>query len=293
MMLLSDGKYPEILQIKISPEFQVHTFGLGADHNPKVMKYIADMTSGTYSFVDHEISNIKDAIALFITGVTSIAATSIMITLRAYLGTTISSIESGGYIHHVEPNKKFGTISINHSYTGEQKDFIINLMVGSGTKELITIGGQYRSFNRNNSLAQMDVSVLRPLLTRLPDEMAIHPDVAAELTRIRLQNGVLYMLQMQKMTTQGVQELWNKIKHSDEGRGTSEETLSSLSMDVAEMNRHVSGMPYTLSWLSCHKWQCATTKGTPNKSSAFRTKGQYANEDTNLVRCLPIYFQNT
>jgi hypothetical protein len=205
------------------------------------------------------------------------------------LGTTISSIESGGYIHNMESNKKSGTININHVYAGQQKDFIINLMVGSGTKKLITIGGQYRSLCRNNSLAEMDMSVLRPWLTRLPDELAFHPDVAAELTRIRLQNGVLDMLHMQKMTAQGLQDLWDKIKHSDEGRGTPEETLSGLSMDVAEMNRHVSGIPYTLSWLSCHKWQCATTKGTPNKSSTFKTIGQYANEDTNLVSyCLYI-----
>jgi hypothetical protein len=94
MILLSDGKYPEILQIKISSEFPVHTFGLGVDHNPKVMKYIADMTSGAYSFVDQDISNIKDAIALFITGLTSIAVASITITVHAYIGTTISSIES-------------------------------------------------------------------------------------------------------------------------------------------------------------------------------------------------------
>jgi hypothetical protein len=166
-------------------------------------------------------------------------------------------------------------------------------MVSSGTKELITIGGQYRSFNCNNSLAELDMTVLRPGLTRLPDELAMHPDVAAELTRIRLQNGVLDMIQMQKMTTEGLQQLWNKIKQSDEGRGAPEETLSGLSMDMTEMNRDSSGMPYTLSWLSCHKWQCATTKGTPNNSSAFRTIGQYADEDTNLVSCMPRYFKNT
>jgi hypothetical protein len=85
--------------------------------------------------------------------------------------------------------------------------------------------------------------------------------------------------------------LWTKIKHSDEGRGAPEETLSSLSMDVAEMNRDTSGMPYTLQWLSCHKWQCATTKGTTNKSNAFQTIGMYANGDTNLVSYLAIYFK--
>ncbi|KAM0830595.1 hypothetical protein ACQ4PT_066096 [Festuca glaucescens] len=283
MMLLSDGKHPEIFQTEISPEFQVHTFGLGADHNPKVMKHIADITCGTYSFVDQDISNIKGALALFITGLTSIAVASITITLRAYKDIAISSIESGNYIHSLESDKMSGTITIDNIYAGEQKEFIVNLIVGSGMKTLMTIGGQYKGFKWDNSLAEIDMSVTRPWLTRFPDDLAIHPNVAAELVRIRLQNGVRDMLETQKMTTQGLQQLWNMIKHSDEGRGVPEETLSGLSMEVAKMNRDISGMPYTLSWLSCHKWQRATTKGTSSNSSAFRTMGQYADEDTNLV----------
>uniref|UniRef100_A0ACD5W597 Uncharacterized protein n=1 Tax=Avena sativa TaxID=4498 RepID=A0ACD5W597_AVESA len=283
MMLLSDGKYPEILHENISLEFPVHTFGLCADHNPKVMKYIADMTSGTYSFVDQDIRNIRDALALFITGLTSIVVSSITITLTAHKHITISSIESGNYIHHVKSNKTSGTIVIDHIYAGEQKDFIVNLIVGDGRMKLITISGQCKGFKWNKSFAEMDMSVRRPWLTRSLDDLTIQPDVAAELTRIRLQNGVLHMLKTEKMTTQGLQELWNMIKHSDEGRGAPEETLSGLDMDVVEMNREISGIPYTLSWLSCHMWQRSTTKGTPTRSKAFRTIGQYADEDINLV----------
>ncbi|KAM0850667.1 hypothetical protein ACQ4PT_052932 [Festuca glaucescens] len=284
IILLSDGEYPEILQIKINPEIPVHTFGLGVDHNPKVMKYIADMTSGTYSFIDQDINNIKDALGLFITGLTSIAASSIMITLETPKDITISSIESGNYIHHVKPNQMSGKIIIEHIYAGEQKDFIVNLTVGRGAKKLMTIGGEFKAFKWNKSIAEMDMSVTRPWLTRSPEDLTIQPDVAAEVTRIRLQNGVLGMVEAQKMTTQELQKLWTKIKHSDEGRSAPEEILSSLSIEVAEMNRDISGMPYTLSWLSCHKWQRATSKGMPNNSRAFRTIGQYADDDTNLVK---------
>uniref|UniRef100_A0ACD5W741 Uncharacterized protein n=1 Tax=Avena sativa TaxID=4498 RepID=A0ACD5W741_AVESA len=293
MMLLSDGKYPEILQIKMSSEFPVHTFGLGADHNPKVMKYIADKTSGTYSYVNQDISNIKDALALFITSLTSIAATSITITLKVHCDIAISSIKSGNYIHHVESDKMSGQIIIDHIYAGEQKEFIVNLIVGNARKELMTIGGQYMSFKRTNSIAEMDMSVLRPWFKSSPDDLAIHPDVAAELTRIQLQNGILEMVDTQKMTTQGLQKLWDMIKDSDEGRGTPELTLSGLSMDVAKMNRDISGMPYMLSWLSCHKWQRATTKGTLSNSSAFQTIGHYADEHTNLVSYVPAYFKTS
>ncbi|KAF7069292.1 hypothetical protein CFC21_074946 [Triticum aestivum] len=285
MIFLSDGEYPEILQMQISPEFLVHTFGLGADHNSNVMKYIADMTSGTYSFVDQDISNVKDALVLFITGLTSIAATSIMISLVANLGTSISSIESGNYNHNVKGDKNSGTININHIYAGERKEFIINLIVGAGKKRLMTIGGQYQGFHGSKKfLDETDMSVLRPWLTRSPDYMEIHPDVAAEIARIRLRNGVSDMLEKQHLTGQGLEQLWNMIKHSDEGRGAPEKTLSGLSMDIDEMKRDVSGMPYTLSWLSCHKWQRATTKGAAKNCSAFRAIAQHADEDTNLVK---------
>ncbi|KAM3400556.1 hypothetical protein ACQJBY_005419 [Aegilops geniculata] len=291
IMFLSDGAYPEILQMQISPDFQAHTFGLGANHNPKVMKYIADMTSGTYSFVNQDISNIKDALALFVTGLTSIAATYIMITLKAHLGTYISSIESGDYIHDVKCDKMSGTIKIDHIYAGERKEFIVNMTVGAGMKKLMTIGGQYQSFNgskllgeTSKLLGETDVSILRPWLTRSQDELEIHPDVAAELIRTRLRNGVLGMLEKQQLTSQGLEQLWNMTKRSDEGRRAPEKTLSGLNKDLHEMKRAVSGMPYTLSWLSCHNWQRATTKGAAKNSSVFRTTAQHADEDINSVK---------
>ena len=91
MIFLSDlGECPEIFRIQLSPEFPVHTFGLGANHNPEVMKYIADETSGTYSFINQDISSLKYALRMFITGLTSIAASSLQITVRAHFGITIS-----------------------------------------------------------------------------------------------------------------------------------------------------------------------------------------------------------
>jgi hypothetical protein len=289
MILLSDGNYPEILQIKIKPEFPVHTFGLGADHNPNVMKYIADKTSGTYSFVDQDIRNTKDAIALFITGLTSIAAKSIKIILDSHYDIAIKSIEFGNYIHNVKYNYKNTTISIDNMYAGEQKEFIVNLRVGTGRKDLLTISGQYKSFERVNSIDKMDVYVRRPWVQLSPEDLAIHPDVAAELARIQLQNGILDMVEKHKMTTQGLQKLWNMIKHSEEGRGAPVETMSGLSTEVAEMNRDIPGMPYMLSWLSGHMWQRETTKGTHSNSSVYRTIGQYSTDDnTNMVSFLYI-----
>jgi hypothetical protein len=291
MMLLSDGKHPDILHIRISPEFPVHTFGLGARHNPEVMKYIADITSGTYSFINPDISEIKDALALFITGFTSIALKSITITLSAHNDIIISSIESGNYIHNVK--HKSGTITIEHMYAGEQKDFIVNLRVGLGTKKLMTIGGYWEGFKGKGFFDEMDMSVTRPWLLPFwfsPDDLAIQPDVAAELTRIQLCNGVMHMLDRQELTDKGVDELWDMPKYSIRGRGALEEAFCGLNREMGDMYIGSSVKPYILSWLSCHKWQRATTKGTLSNSSSYRTIGQYyADKNTNLVSYVPIY----
>jgi hypothetical protein len=246
------------------------------------MKYIADITSGTYSFVNQDIGMIKDALALFITGLTSVVAMYVKITLRTNEGITMSSIDSGGYVNNVK-NNQFGTIDINNIYAGERKDFIVYLRVAEGKKELMTIGGQYLSHNTVKHLANTDVHVMRPHQECVPGDLAIHPAVAEELMRIRLEKGISTMLE-KGMDILGIQQVWEEIMDSEEGRGAPEKTLSSLSMDVTEMKRDIenpkehrnSGLPYMLSWLTSRKWQRATIKGSLSNSTAIQTTGHDA-----------------
>uniref|UniRef100_A0ACD5W2J8 Uncharacterized protein n=1 Tax=Avena sativa TaxID=4498 RepID=A0ACD5W2J8_AVESA len=288
IILLSDCKKYEISKTEIRPEFPVHTFGLGTDHNPSMMKHIADITSGTYSFINQDIGMIKDALALFIAGLTSVAAMSIKITLRTNEGITMSSIESGGYVNLVK-NNQVGTIEIDNIYASERKDFIVYLRVAEGKKELMTIGGQYLSHNTVKHLVNTDVYVVRPRQECVLGDLAIHPEVAAELVRITLEKGISAMLE-KGLTMGGLQQLWEEIMDSDEGRGAPQETLAGLSMDITEMKRDIenpkehrkSGLPYTLSWLTSRKWQRATIKGIPCSSGAIQTTGQDADGRTAL-----------
>jgi hypothetical protein len=265
----------------------VYTFALGTDHNPNVMKYIADMTSGTYSFINQDTDRIKDALSLFIAGLTSAAAMYIKIILRTGEGITISSIESGGYTNQVKSDGQSGTIDIYNIYASERKDFIVYLRVAEDKKDLMTISGRYLSHDTVKHLAYTDVYVQRPHQECHPDNLAIQPDVAAELVRIRLKKGISAMLEQGPSNTE-LQQLWDGIIDSEEGRSAPEETLSDLSVDVMEMKRGIehleeyykSGLPYTLSWLSSHNWQRATIKGIPFSFNTSPTKGQDADERT-------------
>jgi len=284
IMFVSDGKDKTILTQGIfSSEFPVHTFGLQniTSYHPakdrincalRVMKYIADMTSGTYSFIDEDTNSIKEAFELFITGITLVAATSVNITLAAHEGVAISSIESGGHDNEVSSDKGSGEIHIDNMYAGERKNFIVYLRVFEGIKKLVTIGGRYVGFNVGKQLGDMDVFVLRPHRGCSPGKLGIHPDVAAELVRIWLEKALSATVELkynwQRYSDQFTQlqaewqELWNKVKYSDEGHAAPEETLLELGKDVAEIKRHIvcirsftqpKDVPYLLSWLSCHK----------------------------------------
>jgi hypothetical protein len=300
MLVLSAGTYPDILKQEISKEFPVHTFALGY-HCPREMKYLADMTSGTYSYIDLD-TDIKYALTQFITGLTSVVASSIKITLQVHEEVTISSVKSGRCSNLVSLDKRSGTIDIYNIYAGEQKKFIVNLRVPQGKEKqkLMTVGGRYQSLNARKELAGMDVIVLRSPRDRyLSDELVIHPKVAAEILRIQYMEGIIdiqnqdvsgYSIQKERVVSRHWQEkLWEKAKHSH-AHVVPEETLSDLEKDIAEI--HKGNKQYMLSWLSCHEWQRATTKGKPSNSTAFQTiRQQHADGGTNLVSGLWTYFR--
>ena len=145
----------------------------------------------------------------------------------------------------------------------------------------------------------MDLFVLRPSWGCSPDKLTINREVAAELVRIRLEKAFLAMVDFKSKHSGNDRhleraaewkELWTRVRSSDEGRAAPKMTLSELAKDVAEIKRQVGpwalsdpyyvprytsinakgdGLYYLMSWLSCHKWQRATTKGSRSNSGAF------------------------
>jgi hypothetical protein len=115
-VFLSDGLDAQILGASISSDFPVHALALGADHDPKAMKHVADKTSGTYSFANNDLRKVKDACALF----TSVPATSVEITLMAHDGALLSSDEKSS-----DGGGRSAAIRIDNMYAGEKKNFIV------------------------------------------------------------------------------------------------------------------------------------------------------------------------
>lgn len=160
-------------------------------------------------------------------------------------------------------------------YAGERKNFIVYLSVAEGSdNKLMTVGGRYRSFIADRELADTDVLVLRPSSASLLGNTAIHQEVAAELIRIQLLKGLITM----GRNPDSLEQLWARVKCSEEGVSAPEETLLELGNDVAEITRVITyntSPPYMMSWLTCHLWQRATTKGARCVSGAFTIPGRH------------------
>jgi hypothetical protein len=277
MMFLSDNSeiwIKDRYDREISNEFSAYVFGLGEQHHPEVMKYIADRTRGTYSFVNYDLNPMKDAFEMFITGLTKIAATSLKITLRTPQGVLISSIHSGGYDSRVTSDKRSGEIEVDDIYAGQRKNFTAYLKVPKGNiDKILIIGGRYQNFISGKKLANTDVVILRPQSACSPGNMAIHREVAAELMRIRLRKGFFTTV---SRDADELEQLWVRLKCSEEGEGAPEETMSELSNAVAEIKRDFAERRfphYYISWLTCTKWQRATTKDARCFSGAFTIPG--------------------
>jgi hypothetical protein len=221
-----------------------------------------------------------------------VAATSIKITLSASEGVAISSIESGSYSNNVSSDNLSGEIDIHDLYAGETKNFIVYLKVVEGTKKLLTIGGRYMELNATSKqLPDADVFVLRPRSECLPAKLAMHPDVAAELARIRFVKGLSALVAKGKrLNIMHFENLLDSVRFSMDGQAAPEETLSCLGRYVDEMKKVAclhdlspGKVPYVLSWLSSHQWQRATPKANHYYAGAFTPSqpGEADGEDDN------------
>ena len=274
--------WPEIHKQDISQEFPVHTVAIGW-HEPRDMKQIADMTSGTYDHYESrtDLENPTKVLALFFAYIASVQPRPLRITLQAHKGVNISSIASGRYSNLASSEKLSATVDLHKIFSGVQKTFFVYLTVPQGKEKLLTVGGGYMSME----LVGMDVVVLRPRRKCLPDEVVIHPMVEAQLLRIWLMEGIAR--QNQDLSRNSLRLLLDEIKNSNT---VPEEVLSDLEEEVAEItDRYGVDRESMLSSLNCHQLQLATTKGTPPNIGAFQILEQRADARTNLVSvCLFI-----
>ncbi|TVU17467.1 hypothetical protein EJB05_33505, partial [Eragrostis curvula] len=127
--------------------YPVHSFGLGAAHDPEALLHIAQESHGTCSFVDDEnVDKIPGAIAVCLGGLTTVAAVDTRVVLKAGAeldGVRIDRVDSGGYGSRVSCGGAACEVAVGALYAGEAKHFVVHLHVPAAASSAAEDGGDY------------------------------------------------------------------------------------------------------------------------------------------------------
>jgi hypothetical protein len=170
----------------------VHTFGFGTDHDAAAMHAIAEMTGGTFSFIENE-AVVQDSFAQCIGGLISVAVQEARITVECLRpGVRVRTVKSGRYESHVDADGRAASVDVGELYADEERCFLLFLDVpvaaGDGAEDgsvtaLIKVRGTYKdaATGRSVDVACEDVSVQRPVVVSDTEPCL---EVARELFRV-------------------------------------------------------------------------------------------------------------
>ncbi|XP_062205895.1 E3 ubiquitin-protein ligase WAV3-like isoform X2 [Phragmites australis] len=252
---------------------QVHTFGFGADHDSAAMHSVAEMSGGTFSFID-AVGSIQDAFAQCIGGLLSVVAQEARLSIEcADEGVLLNCIESGGYASGVVGDGRSGFVDIGDLYADEERDFLVTVRVPAarGDTALILPSCAYRDAVTTETIRVEGDAVILPR-PGSPVLAAMSPQVEREWNRVHATED------MAAARAAAEDNDFARAASILESRRRALESTASLSSDpqtqalVAELremqdrteNRQryqESGRAYILAGLSSHSWQRATARG--------------------------------
>ncbi|KAL6843109.1 hypothetical protein ACP4OV_026822 [Aristida adscensionis] len=270
----------------------VHTFGLGADHDPEALRAIAEATrGGTYSFVDDEdLDGAAGALAVCLGGLKTAVAVDARVRLRAAerSGVRIRSIEAGGHRSELADDRTQGAVVVGALYAGEVKNFIVRLHVpavdaaGFGYhQQLLDLSVDEGEHNFHAAAVDGNVlSVHRAPAIDYAGRQA-SPAVVNHIVRFQLvelvSRFVLEELDRAVVLDHDLgsrlQVMWERFK--DDHRFWVGVELARLDRDMGAMASSLrrrrrggaAAVAYIYSWVSSYQTQRATTMGSPDKAA--------------------------
>ncbi|CAL4912517.1 unnamed protein product [Urochloa decumbens] len=290
IILLSDGQdtytlhsdrsllnYSALVPPSILPgtghHVQIHTFGFGSDHDSAAMHAIADISSGTFSFIDAE-GSIQDGFAQCIGGLLSVVTKEMRLSIDCVDdGVLLTSIKSGGYTSQLAENGCSGSVDIGDLYADEERGFLVTLHVpaAQGQTLLIKPTCTYEDAitSENINVQGEEVSVQRPASFV---DCKISPEVEREWHRVQATEDMSAARAAAEVgafsEAVAILEGRRRILESKAAQSSDNQCLS-LITELREMQDRVesrqryeeSGRAFMLSGLSSHTWQRATARG--------------------------------
>jgi len=137
--------------------FSVHTFGYGSDHDPKLMKNIANLRDGNFFYVD-KLETLDEAFANCLGGLFSVIAEEVNITIRSHLKGMFSDIKickAYGDITIYNKVKNEYNIKLSQFLSGISKNFVLEMNIPASK-------GQVGDLERNQLLLEAE-AIIKPL----------------------------------------------------------------------------------------------------------------------------------
>ncbi|KAK3157723.1 hypothetical protein QOZ80_2AG0127070 [Eleusine coracana subsp. coracana] len=251
----------------------VHAFGFGSDHDSRTMHAVAEMSGGTFSFID-AVGSIQDAFAQCIGGLLSVVAQETRLTVDCLAdGVALTSVRSGGYASGVAADGRGGFVEVGDLYADEERDFLVTVRVppGRGDTALVLAAVTYRDAVTADSVRVQSAPVI-VVRTAVRVATTVAPEVEREWHRVRATEDMAAA----RAAAEGndfarAAEILEARRRALEScaRLRSDPQTVALVAELREMQDRAenrpryeeSGRAYILAGLSSHSWQRATARG--------------------------------
>ncbi|KAF8672710.1 hypothetical protein HU200_049406 [Digitaria exilis] len=150
----------------------MHTFGFGTDHDAPAMHAIAEVTGGTFAFVENQ-EVIQDSFAQCIGGLLSVVVQDARLAVTCvHPGVRVREVKSGRYESLVAEDGQAASVVVGELYAGEERRFLLFVDVPraeatddeEATTMLVRVRCTYRdtSTGREADVTGEDAVVQRP-----------------------------------------------------------------------------------------------------------------------------------
>ncbi|CAN6329855.1 unnamed protein product [Urochloa humidicola] len=269
-------------------KYAVHTFGLGAAHDPKLLFSVARESGGTYSFVSNP-GDIIEALGVCLGGLKSVAAVDTRIKIIIVPGAAdITGIQGLFNLRMRSLENTSVEVLVGTLYAGEVKSFKVEIKhVASKSPIIITVDGEFKHTPASPWQPIRIIPKDKPCVI-VNRHAKIYPGMltaSSRVARLRAQIKVLEMVDaFRSQMTDGaarrsaagtLQDEWTQLNQEEALVVALSKDhsvyLKKLEDDINAMDADLNGgrgAAYLHSWLSSYGMQRATTVGSPGKQPA-------------------------
>ncbi|XP_023534385.1 uncharacterized protein LOC111795962 isoform X2 [Cucurbita pepo subsp. pepo] len=258
-------------------QIPVHTFGVGADHDPVTAHTISNASGGTFSVIENE-STIQDAFAQCIGGLLSVVVQDLQVEVRCIHPTLqLGSIQAGSYQASITERARCATVHFGDLYAEEERDFLLTLNIpvdeSEGEMPLLKVKCVYKNPITKEPITLDEVSEVQIQRLDRVGEQAVSLEVDRQRNRFRAAEAISEArVAAERGDLAGavsvLDNCYRTVSESASGRG-SDQLCAALCAELKEMKERMatkhmyeaSGRAYMLSGLSSHSWQRATARG--------------------------------